>query len=297
VLSEIIGQENIKESLAIIVESVKKLGGPCPNMLFHSAGGLGKTMFARAVSGELGYDFHEINVASKGSDKISFLIMLEELKTNSIVFLDEIHGLDKKLQEILYSAIDSGYVSAGDLFGSSSKVNAFTLIGATTNLHKLNQPLISRFKYSFELQEYSNQELAKILEGECKKINFQFDPILLSSYARGNPRQAKNYLDWIFRYCTTKRVTPTEGVVREAMKQKGVYQLGLTTNDIRYLKLLAEKRILGVRQISNTLNIEEKTVKANIEPYLLSQDLIAINNNMGGKRCANTEKIKELGIF
>jgi Holliday junction DNA helicase RuvB len=222
---------------------------------------------------------------------------LEDLKKGDVLFLDETHSLPKSLQEILYSAVEDGYITfGGEVFGQKILINPFTLIGATTHLGALTIPMQSRFKYIFRISEYEVEDIARILQGEVGKLGFQIDCGALARYCRGNPRQAKNYLDWVYRYCSTQRKSADETGVREAMEKRGVHVYGLTDHDIQYLKALRDKKVAGVRSLANTINVEEGTVKKNIEPYLLKLGLINIVPAMQGKRTINLERVRELGL-
>jgi len=300
-LSEIVGQSKTKESLAIVLESVRRDGDVCPGILFEGFSGGGKSTFARAVAGELNHRFTEVNcgcLKSNTESQLKLMAALESLQRGDILFLDETHSLPKALQEILYSAIEEGYISFGDsIFGCKTLIQKFTLIGATTHLGALTVPMQGRFKYVFRISEYESGDIARILEGEAGKFNIPIDCLALAKYCRGNPRQAKNYLDWIYRYCHSKNCRGDEVTIKAAMQQRGVYPLGLTEHDIKYLKALAERKIEGVRALSNRINVEEGTVKKNIEPYLLKLGLISILPSMQGKRGINLDKVRELGIL
>lgn len=299
-LNEVIGQEKIKSSLSIILESVRKTGDVCPGILFEGFSGGGKSTLARAIAGEIAKGFTEVNCGCLKGDltaRIEFMDSMEKLKRGDVLFLDEMHSLAKTLQEILYTAVEDGYISFGfDGFGAKKKIEPFTLIGATTHLGALPLPMQGRFKYVFRLSDYEVDEISKILRGEASKLSCEVDCDELAKYCRGNPRQAKNYLDWIYRYSTATNGLADASVIRQAMKKRGVYLYGLTEHDIKYLKVLKERKFAGVRAISNTINVEEGTVKKNIEPYLLKLGLIAILPSMQGKRAINLERVNQLGL-
>ncbi len=299
-LESIIGQKNAKETVKILIESTKQSSLPFPHSLFTGSAGVGKSSFARAIAKELGHKFTEINSACTGSAseiRIKLIIAMEDMKENDILLLDEFHAITKSSQEILYTAIENGYVTfGGDVFGSKIKVAPFTLLGATTDLSGLTNSMQTRFKYVIELQEYNLEEIAEILDGEAITLGFKLDSSILANYCRGNPRIAKNYLDWIHRYCKTKNLPPNLKIIKEAMVKKGVYLYGLTYSDLLYIEVLKRNKIMGVRAISNTINVPEKTVKAKIEPYLLKLGVINILQGMQNKRGINKNKIMELGL-
>lgn len=297
-LDNIIGQKPIKDALTIVLESVKRTGDVCPGILFEGFSGGGKSTFARAIAGELNHDFQEINcgcLRSNLDSRLKFMLALEQLKTGDVFFLDETHSLPKQLQEILYTAVGDGYISV-DTSGFAGKlaINRFTMIGATTHLGALTIPMQSRFKYVFRIDEYEVDEIAEMLD---KEEGPQIDTVALAKFCRGNPRQAKNYLDWITRYCSATGKPPNEATICEAMEQRGVYAYGLTEHDVKYLRALASRRFEGVRALSHMINVEESTVKKTIEPYLLKLGLISIMSSMGGKRAINMEKVREIKVI
>lgn len=294
-LDTIIGQHEIKERLLILIESSR--GGTLPHILLTGAPGLGKSSIARGIAHEMGYKFTEVNSAYTGSGseaKIKMMIALEDLKENDIIFIDEIHNISKNMQEMLYTAIEDGYINYGDLFGSKKMLPPFTLIGATTDLAGLTPAMQSRFKHIIYLREYNSNEIEQIIRIESSKSNVNVSSTL-SGYCRGNPRQTKNHLDWVIRYCKVKGITPNESGVMEAMSAKHIYKYGMTQNDLNYIELLKKKKVLGVRNISHILNIEEKTVKNTIEPYLMKMGLVFILSG-SGKRQINMDKCIELGL-
>lgn len=294
-LDNIVGQHEVKNRLSILIESSRN--GTLPHMLLTGSPGLGKSSIARAISKEMGYKFTEVNSAYTGTGseaKIKMMIALEDLKENDIIFIDEIHNLSKSMQEMLYTAVEDSYINYGDLFGSKKMLPPFTLIGATTDLAGLTPAMQSRFKHIVYLREYNSSEIEQIIRMESATLNFRVSPTL-SNYCRGNPRQTKNHLDWVVRYCKVKNIAADENGVREAMHAKNIYKYGMTQNDLDYIGLLKRKKIMGVRNISHTLNIEEKTVKNTIEPYLMKMGLVFILSG-SGKRQINMDRCIELGL-
>lgn len=294
-LDNIVGQHEVKERLTILIESSRN--GTLPHILLTGAPGLGKSSIARSISNEMGYKFTEVNSAYTGGGseaKIKMMIALEDLKENDIIFIDEIHNLSKNMQEMLYTAVEDSYINYGDLFGSKKLLPPFTLIGATTDLAGLTPAMQSRFKHVIYLREYNTNEIEQIIAAESAKQKEVVNKSL-AKYCRGNPRQTKNHLDWVIRYCKVKKILADENGVKQAMEAKNIYKYGMTQNDLNYISLLKKKKIMGVRNISHTLNIEEKTVKNTIEPYLMKLGLIAILSN-GNKRVINMEKCIELGL-
>ena len=294
-LDNIVGQHEVKSRLEILIESSR--GGTLPHILLTGSPGLGKSSIARSISKEMGYKFTEVNSAYTGSGseaKIKMMIALEDLKENDIIFIDEIHNMSKNMQEMLYTAVEDGYINYGDLFGSKKMLPPFTLIGATTDLAGITPAMQSRFKHVIYLREYNTSEIEQIIAAESAKLNTVVHNSL-SKYCRGNPRQTKNHLDWVVRYCKVKNIVADESGVKQAMEAKNIYDYGMTQNDLDYIAILKRKKIMGVRNMSHALNVEEKTVKNTIEPYLIKLGLIHINSGTG-KRQINMEKCIELNL-
>ena len=294
-LDNIVGQHEVKNRLEILIQSSRN--ATLPHILLTGSPGLGKSSIARAVAKEMGYKFTEVNSAYTGGGseaKIKMMIALEDLKENDIIFIDEIHSMSKNMQEMLYTAVEDGYINYGDLFGSKKMLPPFTLIGATTDLAGITPAMQSRFKHVIYLREYNDKEIGQIISAEAAKYNVVVHTSL-AEYCRGNPRQTKNHLDWVIRYCQVKNIAADEAGVRQAMEAKNIYKYGMTQNDLDYISILKRKKIIGVRNMSHALNVEEKTVKNTIEPYLIKLGLIYINSGTG-KRQINMEKCIELDL-
>lgn len=284
------GQQEIRDNIRVLIESSK--GSVFPHTLLTGGAGLGKTSLARAIAIELGKRFFEVNTACTGSSsesKLKLLAALEDVQSGDIIFLDEIHSLSRGCQEILYTALESGYITYGGWL-AQTKLPPFTVIGATTDIAGLTNAMQSRFAHILYLRDYSDSEIIEIISNQS-----DVDATTLAKYCRGNPRYARNYLDWVTRYCSVNTIPADNAGIEKAMRALGVSIYGLTSDDLRYLNLLKQKKVLGVRSISHMLGIEERTVKTKIEPYLMKLSLIFIQPQTG-KRHINMAKCVELNL-
>ena len=264
-----IGQQKIRETLDIIAEACRNANRQFPHILFEGYAGHGKSTLARMVSQKMDGDLKEINAATirKPNDVIDCLMTLEP---NTYLFIDEIHRLPLKTQEVLYTACEDWYVNDNVL--DKVLIERFTLIGATTSVGLLSHPMKSRFKHVFQLEGYSNEEIRQIAEKYSRTIDFEIDSTPLIEYCRNNPRLAKDIVEWVRDFCQAKKISPVEDSIHKAMRQKGVYQEGLTVRDIDYLEFVYKsKSWVGLETISNCLGVDKLTIRDFIEPYLVKR--------------------------
>lgn len=264
-----IGQTKIRETLTIIADACKNASRQFPHVLFEGYAGHGKSTLARMVSEQMDGELKEINAATirKPNDVTDCLMTLEP---NTYLFIDEIHRLPLKTQEVLYTACEDWYVNDNTL--DKIQIERFTLLGATTSIGLLSHPMKSRFKHVFQLEGYSNEEIEEIIQGYASKIKFTLDAQALKEYCRNNPRLARDMTEWVRDFCQAKKIPADSSSIHKSMRQKGVYQEGLTVRDIEYLTFVHKaKTWVGLDTISNCLGIDKLTVKDVIEPYLVKK--------------------------
>lgn len=281
-LDEFIGQEDIKENLMIYIKAAKIQNIPLPHIMLSGGPGLGKTSCALLCSYLMSSQLKTINGVSlqKATDITS---ILAAVKKNDIIFIDEIHRINKKIEEILYSAMEDFTLDLIIGEGSQGKIvkiklPVFTLIGATTKYGMLSQPLRNRFGIHFRFEEYSVKNLKEILLNFCKKINILIDDDAAYEIAlRGKktPRIVINLTKRIidFMYAKEEKFL-TKELVLYALKTIGIDNCGLESIDLNYLKLLSNKKSMGLSTISALLQETDNTVEDTIEPYLLSINFI-----------------------
>ncbi|WP_339022285.1 Holliday junction branch migration DNA helicase RuvB [Spiroplasma endosymbiont of Crioceris asparagi] len=285
--AEYIGQKNIINSLNIYIQASLRRGESLDHILFYGAPGCGKTSLAFLIGIELASKVIFLNGPNlkKTSDLIS---VLANLKEKEIVFIDEIHAVEQDVLETLYPAIDDNRISLviGKEYNSkviNIKIPNFTLIAATTELHKIPHPLMSRFSISYSFDEYSVDDIQKIVELTANKLGLELKQewiTAISLNCKTNPRIAINLLKRINDYFMI--LNEREKDIQNIMNKIGIFNLGLTRDDIKYLKTLVDFTSLGLESLSQILNIPKNTILNNIEPFLLKENFI-IRTSKGRK--------------
>lgn len=268
------GQESAKQNLRIFVESAKARNEPLDHILFTGPPGTGKTTLAQVVAHEMGTNLVVLNSASVKTRGEIYQALLG-LEKGDILFLDEIHSLNAKLEEILYPPMEDFRlpVSTGD--GSLPlAVALFTLIGATTHIGRLSQPLRDRFGEVVQMQYYTTDELTVIAFKNFNKLGLSCDidaAQVLAHRSRGTPRIVNRLVrrtrDFAFSN-RTDRITVE--LVRQTCDRLGIDPLGVDSLGRRYLSVLAEKtRPIGLAILAHSLGESKDTIEETVEPHLL----------------------------
>ena len=279
------GQERIKENLRILLEAAREREHTPEHLLFYGPPGLGKTTLAHLIAKEMGVP---IKVTSGPAiEKVGDLAsILTNLSPRDILFIDEIHRLNKTIEEILYPAMESGTLNIIIGKGPSARTIAlelppFTLIAATTRIALLSAPLRSRFSGgTFRLEFYSQEEIEQIIRRSSELLNISMDREALreiSGRSRRTPRTA-NYLLKRCRDFAQVRKLPLNGtMVREALALLQIDRLGLTATDRAILESIITKFAggpVGLSTIGAALSEEEATIEEVHEPYLIQCGLL-----------------------
>lgn len=275
-----IGQENIKKNLSILLQAAKEREHPPEHILFYGPPGLGKTTLAHLIAKELNV---QMKVTSGPAiEKVGDLAsILTNLSPHDILFIDEIHRLNKNIEEILYPAMESGSLDIIIGKGPSARtiqldLPPFTLIGATTRIAMISSPLRSRFSGGiFKLEFYSPEEIQKIVERSSKILGVSVHSdgsMEIAKRSRFTPRTANYFLKRARDFGQVHKKDLSKEVVDEAIKLLGVDHMGLTIADREILETIIEKFSggpVGLGTIASSLSEEEATIEEFNEPYLM----------------------------
>jgi Holliday junction DNA helicase RuvB len=279
-LTEFVGQDHVKSNLSIFIEAAKTRQESLDHTLFYGPPGLGKTSLAAIVAKEMGVNFKSISgpTLSKVADLAA---ILTNLQTNDVLFIDEIHRLSTNIEEILYSAMEDFFLDIiiGDGPAARSvriDLPKFTLIGATTRLGLLSNPLRDRFGIPLRLNFYQPQELVKIIYRASSLINTRLTTSgaeEIATRSRGTPRIALRLLKRVRDFAMVDNQDEiTGGIADRALGRLEVDKIGLDSNDYRYLKFISDHYNggpVGVETIAAALSEQKDAIEDAIEPYLI----------------------------
>ncbi len=277
---EYIGQPNIKKNLQILLSAAKERSNPPEHLLFYGPPGLGKTTLAHLIAKE---SSSQMRVTSGPAiERVGDLAsILTNLSPNDILFIDEIHRLNKNIEEVLYPAMESGSLDIIIGKGPSARtiqldLPAFTLIGATTRVSMVSSPLRSRFSGGvFKLEFYNQEDIVKIVSRSAGILGAEIDEGALWSIAersRFTPRTANYLLKRARDYAQMQKKSIDENVAKEAFELLGVDSSGLNPQDRILLSAIVEKfdgGPVGLNTLAASLSEEEATIEEFVEPYLL----------------------------
>ncbi len=284
-LNEYVGQSEIKESLDILIEAAKQRKEPLEHVLFYGPPGLGKTTLAGVIAHEM--DASVTPTSGPAIERPGDLAsILTNLSDHDVLFIDEIHRLPRTVEEILYPAMEDRKLDIvlGKGPGARSvrlDLAAFTIIGATTKVGALSSPLRDRFGATYQLQYYSDEEMAQILTRSAKILGITADRDALETLgrrARRTPRVANRLLrrarDWAE---TRGSGTIDAEAVSQSLKLEGVDEFGLDATDRRLLDTIIDKFAggpVGLGTLAAATSEDEETIEDVYEPYLLRNGLI-----------------------
>ena len=283
---EYIGQEKVKRNIQIIIEAAEKRGDKAPeHMLFHGNSGLGKTTLAYLIAKEMGAG---IRVTSGPAIKKTgeLAAILTNLSEGDILFIDEIHRLNKVCEEMIYPVLEEFNLNLVVGNGPMARtvdlnIPQFTLIGATTQLALLSGPLRNRFGATFRLEPYSQEEIEKIIERSANllDVDIEGDSVeKIASRSRYTPRVANRLLKRVRDFAQVEEdgiVTPK--ITEKTFRNLNIDERGLESGDINILKTIINKfdgGPVGIKAIAAAANERKDTILEIYEPYLVQIDFI-----------------------
>ena len=284
-LKDFTGQSELKENLAIFIESARKRNETMDHTLFYGPPGLGKTTLAQIISSELGVNFRMTSgpVLAKAGDLAAILTNLEE---KDVLFIDEIHRMSSVVEEVLYPALEDFELDLVIGEGPSARtvrieLQPFTLVGATTRLGLLTTPLRDRFGIPIRLEFYSVEELLEIILRASKFMKIKTDNLgglEIAKRSRGTPRIANRLLRRVADFAVVEGTgIITKDIADSSLTRIGVDLAGLDSADRKYLKIIAENYAggpVGVETISAAMSEARDALEEVIEPYLLQQGFL-----------------------
>ncbi|MFH1412708.1 MAG: Holliday junction branch migration DNA helicase RuvB [bacterium] len=279
-LEHYVGQKKVKDNLKILIEAAKNRGEPIEHVLLYGAPGLGKTTLAHIIANELVGNIRITSgpVIEKAGDLAAILTNLQE---NDILFIDEIHRLNKTIEEILYPAMEEFMLDIIIGKGPSAKtlridLNKFTIIGATTKVSLISSPLRDRFGMVYHLDYYEPEDLQQIINRSASILELNLDQSSakeIASRARRTPRIANRLLKRVRDYCEVKnngKITPQ--ACERALAMLEIDHLGMDAVDRKILELIIDKfkgGPVGLGTIAAATGEDIATIEEVYEPYLM----------------------------
>ena len=283
-LSDFTGQKDTCENLQVFINAAKKREEPLDHTLLYGPPGLGKTTISHIIANEMGVGFRATSgpIITRAADLAAILTNLQE---NEVLFIDEIHRLNSTVEEVLYPAMEDFKLDLIIGEGPAARtvridLPKFTLVGATTRLGLLTNPLRDRFGIPLKLDFYSYEELEKMIIRGAGIMNAEISKdgaAEIARRARGTPRIALRLLRRIRDFAEADNAAIDKKLADSALARLDVDKIGLDGQDRKYLRYIAshyDGGPVGIETIAAGLSEERDTLEETIEPYLLQQGFI-----------------------
>lgn len=303
-ITEYIGQEKAKRNLEVFIEGAKRRGEPLDHVLLHGPPGLGKTTLAAIIANEMGTALRKTSGPAIEKPK-DLAALLTNLNENDILFIDEIHRMNRSVEEILYPAMEDKQIDIiiGQGPAATSiclELKNFTLVGATTRSGQLSSPLRDRFGIDLKLELYTPADLKKIIERSASILKVPMEPegaMEIASRSRGTPRIANRLLRRVRDFAEVYgNGTITKELADNALTRLEIDRDGLDAMDRRLLESIIQNYgggPVGLDTIAATINEESITIEDVCEPYLMQQGFLTRTPR---GRCATRLAYEHLGM-
>lgn len=282
---EYVGQRAIKDNLKVLLRAAKERNHPPEHILFYGPPGLGKTTMAHLIAKETASQLKA--TSGPAIEKVGDLAsILTNLSPGDMLFIDEIHRLNKAIEEVLYPAMENGSLDIVIGKGPSARtvqleLPPFTLLAATTRVAMLSAPLRSRFSGgTFKMEFYTEKEIQQIIHRSAKLLKIDIDEASskkIAERSRFTPRTANFLLKRVRDLAQVEKAAVSPEIVDRALSMLGIDELGLTQSDRDLLRTLIDKfkgGPVGLNTLAASLAEEEATIEEVHEPYLLQLGLI-----------------------
>lgn len=282
---DVIGRKREVENLKILIDAANRRNEPIDHVLLHGPPGLGKTSLAHVIANEAKVPIYTTSgpVIERKADLAAILSNLEE---KAILFIDEIHRLNRSLEEILYSAMEDNAIDIVIGKGPSARtlrldLNRFSLIGATTKVGMLSSPLRDRFGVDLHLDYYDYSDLAKLVEQKARLLEIEIKPDAAKEIAersRRTPRIAQRLLRRVrdFAHSDSSNFIDVD-TVRKTLEMLDIDKNGLDSLDVKILQLMVKNYKggpVGINTIADSLSEDRDTIENVYEPFLLKEGFI-----------------------